>query len=168
MHLGEDTSYIIELIDTKLHAIVQAASKVIVHENTPVEPAELKAIKTMLSNIANFGFNSLLIKNMHSVYRVTLPSECLSKLDARDDMLGFDDGLYDFKLKVFRDGKPDDMLTLSTGHKYKDVQDCDPEKLEVILMALASLHESDEVFRYVMHFLATPVTGDRPKDTFHI
>jgi hypothetical protein len=35
-------------------------------------------------------------------------------------------------------------------------------------MALASLHESDEVFRYVMHFLATSVTGDRPKDTFHI
>jgi len=30
------------------------------------------------------------------------------------------------------------------------------------------LHESDEVFRYVMYFLATSVTGDRPKDTFHI
>ncbi len=168
MHLVEGTSYIIELIDTKLHAIVEAASEGLVHKDPPADPADLKAINTMLSNIANFGFKSLLIKNMRSLYRVILPSKWLSKLDAGDDILGFDDGLYDFKLKVFRDGKPDDMLTLSTGYKSKDVQDCDPEKLEVILMALASLHETDDVFRYGMHFLATFVTGDRPKDTLHI
>jgi hypothetical protein len=86
----------------------------------------------MLSNIANFGFKSLLIKNIRNLFRVTLPSEWLSKLDARDDIMGFDDGIYDFNLKVFRDGKPDDVLTLSTGHKSKYVQDCDQEKLEVI------------------------------------
>ena len=113
MHLGDDTSYIIELVDTKCHVIVQAASDVLVRENPPADPTDLKAIKTMLSNIANFRFKSLLINNMRILYRVTPPSEWLSKLDARDDILGFHDGLYDFTLKPLREGKPDDMLTLS-------------------------------------------------------
>ena len=38
----------------------------------------------------------------------------------------------------------------------------------LVLSALASLHESEEVYRYVMYFLATSVIGDRPKNTFLI
>ena len=56
----------------------------------------------MLSNIANYGFKAMLVNNMQSVYGVVNPGEWLSRLDSRDDILGFEDGLYYFTEKAFR------------------------------------------------------------------
>ncbi len=105
---------------------------------------------------------------MQSLYGVMDPYEWLFRLDSRDDILGFEDVVIDIAEKAYREDKPDDMLTLNTRHSFSDVQSCDQDMLEEILFSFASFHESDEVFRYVMKFLATSVTGDRPKDTFHI
>ena len=138
IHLGKDTSHIIRLIDEKLHAFVQADSTALINEGNNADPAEVRAVNTMLSDIAYFGFKTMLVNTMQSVYVVMNPGEWLSRLDSRDDILGFEDGLCDFTEKAFREGRPDDMLTLNMGHLTNDVQYSDLYKLAEILSTLAS------------------------------
>lgn len=42
----------------------------------------------------------------------------LEKLDADPHLLGFENGIYDFRQKQFRPGKPEDFVSLSTGIRY--------------------------------------------------
>lgn len=46
-----------------------------------------------------------------------------SKLDSNKDILGFANGVYDFSTNTFRDGKPEDMVSLGMGYDYVKVND---------------------------------------------
>ena len=41
-----------------------------------------------------------------------------SKLDSNPSLMGFNNGVYDFKLHIFRDGKPQDFISMSTYIDY--------------------------------------------------
>lgn len=47
----------------------------------------------------------------------------LSKLDANKDLLGFANGVMELSTGVFRAGRPDDYLTMSTGYAWADKDD---------------------------------------------
>jgi len=101
IHIGKDTAHIIRLIDDKLHAFVHTASMALVNEGSTADTAEVRVVNDMLSNIANFGFKSMLVNNIQSLYGVMNSAECLYRLDSRDHILGFEDGVYDFAEKEF-------------------------------------------------------------------
>lgn len=42
------------------------------------------------------------------------------KLDEKPNLIGFENGVYDLDAFEFRDGRPEDMLTKSTGYNYTD------------------------------------------------
>ena len=42
----------------------------------------------------------------------------INGLDEKTVLIGFENGVYDFKNKEFRDGIPEDKLTFSTGYNY--------------------------------------------------
>jgi P4 family phage/plasmid primase-like protien len=42
----------------------------------------------------------------------------VSKLDTNNYLVGFENGIFDLKNNEFRDGKPDDMITMSVGYDY--------------------------------------------------
>ncbi len=73
----------------------------LVNEGNKADLAEVRAVNVMLSNIANFGFKTMLVNNMQSLYGVMNPGEWLSRLDSRDYILGFEDGVYNFAEKEF-------------------------------------------------------------------
>ena len=64
----------------------------------------------------------------------------LSALDTNDWLLGFDDTVYDFKEKRFRDGVPADVLTISTIHKNQDVLQRDPVVFQEIMKSIDDMH----------------------------
>ena len=54
--------------------------------------------------------------------------ELEDKLDSNPYLLGFQNGVYDFKQKIFRDGVAEDYISLSTGTKYKPYDPNDSNK----------------------------------------
>ena len=60
-----------------------------------------------------------------------LDTEFSAKLDENVNLMGFTNGVLDLKDGVFRDGRPDDYLSMSTGYDFRPVDDNSPETAEV-------------------------------------
>ena len=54
------------------------------------------------------------------------------KLDSNPDLLGFENGVYDFKMMIFRDGRPEDYISMSTNIDYIDDDDQDIETINEV------------------------------------
>ena len=100
----------------------------------------------MVKNIANFNLKSPLIRNFESFCEVDSAKEWVESLDVNLRVLGFEDCVFDAKTKEFREGKPVDMITLSTGHKREDVEKCDGSIREKIIDMFETIHDKKELF----------------------
>jgi phage/plasmid-associated DNA primase len=65
-------------------------------------------------------------KSMRNFFHITpglYDKEFASKLDMNRELMGFNNGVYDLVRKVFRDGMPEDMISLTTGYDFVRVSD---------------------------------------------
>lgn len=53
------------------------------------------------------------------------------KLDSNENLLGFENGIYDLKQGEFREGEPEDMLTFTTGIEYVKYDEDEPILKEI-------------------------------------
>lgn len=88
-------------------------------------------------------------------------------LDSDRFMLGFENGVYDLQVHEFRNGRPEDNLSLTTGLKYipynpdnSIVQDIDN------FMALLFPNVQTKQYMYIM--IASLLEGQNPFEKFHI
>lgn len=58
-------------------------------------------------------------------------SELPSLLDSNQNLIGFNNGVYDLTEKNFRDGRPDDLIYLSTGIDYVTEAMSDSVRVEI-------------------------------------
>lgn len=54
-----------------------------------------------------------------------------AKLDANVNLMGFSNGVLDLTEKTFRDGRPDDYISMSTNYDFRAVEDNSPEMAQV-------------------------------------
>jgi P4 family phage/plasmid primase-like protien len=165
--LGCDTSDIVRVVDNDLKSFVKKSLAELEKEDPSCDP-DIKAVSEMVKNIANYTFKSLLIRNMESLYKIEFSTEWIQSLDINTNVLGFDDCVYDVIDKTFREGRPIDMITLSTGHKREDIENCDETIGQRIIEALRAIHGTEEVFSFVMKVIASAISGDRIDDRVQI
>jgi P4 family phage/plasmid primase-like protien len=90
-------------------------------------------------------------------------------LDSNPDMIGFENGVYDLKNKQFRDGRPEDFISLTTGNDYVDYSDReDDEHINTIFVFLAQVFPDKAVREYALTLLASFLEGRNPNEKFHI
>lgn len=89
-----------------------------------------KAIMTckLIDKLKNNAFkNSLMKEAMEYFY----DKDFIEKMDENPHLLVCENGVYDSENKVFRDGRPDDYCTKSTGIYYHEFDDDDPRVVEL-------------------------------------
>ena len=75
---------------------------------------------------------------MKSVRDLFYKKEVMEKFDTDTSLLGFENGVYDLKSNVFREGRPEDYVTMTT-RVHLPVKDCDmPIKLDDMIKSFAS------------------------------
>lgn len=84
---------------------------------------------------------------------VVYDPDFLSKLDQNYNLICFENGVYDFDAKLFRDGKPTDYLSLSTGYKYI-LHHADDERVALINQMLSQIHPDPSMQKYQMRVFA--------------
>jgi len=89
------------------------------------------------------------------------------KLDANADLIGFNNGVYDLKNGIFRDGRPDDYISLSTNIDYKSYDETNPIIVDIYSF-MSQVFPNDNVRDYVFVLLSSFLEGRNPKEKFHI
>ena len=89
------------------------------------------------------------------------------KLDANPNIMCFENGVYDLKGDLFRDGNPEDYCSFSTGIYYSDFEE-DDETIEEVQEFLKQVLTKQAVREYVMRLMASFLSGEIHSEKFHI
>jgi len=90
-----------------------------------------------------------------------------SRLDSNPDLIGFENGVYNLILHKFRDGCPEDCVSMSTGIDY-DIFDQGDEIVIEIFNFLCQVFPDRDVREYVLTMLASIMEGRNPQEQFYI
>ncbi len=92
-----------------------------------------------------------------------------SKLDTNLDLIGFENGVYDLATSqnsIFRDGQPEDYISISTGIDYQEF-DMDDKRVLEVMKFFEEIQPDKKVRNYLLTCLASCLSG-RQDETFYI
>jgi P4 family phage/plasmid primase-like protien len=121
---------------------------------------EIEKIKELVNMIykkvrRHSNINLLIQCIGHGLYN----EKFLDNLDVNRYLLGFENGIYDLKNRIFREGKPDDYITLSTGMNYPTRSD--KEKRKEIEEFFSKVHMNEEIKRYNYEQISWSLCGNQ-------
>ena len=87
--------------------------------------------------------------------------------EANPYVVGFENGIWDLKEGVFRKGRREDYVSITTGYDYTPYVKEDVDK---VYKVIRSIWKTDEQAKYCLHMLAYSLDGtiDRGEVNFHI
>jgi len=88
-------------------------------------------------------------------------------LDCRPHLIGFKNGVYDMKMHIFREGMPDDYISLSTKRNYIPYSIEYPEIVEINDF-FEKVFTNVNVRNYVLDILACIIDGSIAQERFYI
>lgn len=91
----------------------------------------------------------------------------LDKLDADPYLLGFENGVYDFRQKRFRPGKPEDFISMSTGINYINYSKRHP-KHKCVKKFLRQIMPVKAMRTYMKTLMSTFLHGFNAEQKFNI
>jgi P4 family phage/plasmid primase-like protien len=102
------------------------------------------------------GFKDSIIKESAELF---YDPEFYDKLDEYPHLLGFTNGVLDLDNYTFRDGRPDDFLSMTTGYDYA-LED-DPKVQDDIMHFIRSIMPNEPMETYLLCTLAYKLHGDK-------
>lgn len=120
----------------------------------------LKIYKTHIDKLTKFINKPVNLASMITCFRGT---NAYNKLDVYDKfnanpmIIGFENGVYDFENKRFRNGEISDLCTITTGINYGEPHPDDLDELQIILSQL--IVDPDDR-KYVLYCIAQALTGN--------
>jgi P4 family phage/plasmid primase-like protien len=123
-----------------------------------------KNLTDVTYRLRDYGFKEKIMKECQIMF---YDPQFETSLDANPDLIGFENGVYDLKAGEFRNGRPEDCVSLSTGNDYEKFDEED-EYIVAIYCFLSQVFIEDEVRDYVLVLLASFLEGRNPNEKFHI
>jgi P4 family phage/plasmid primase-like protien len=133
-----------------------------------IEKEELQQRRTRIDKIVE--------KLMNNSFKNTLMDECKSifydstfeqKLDSNIYLLGFENGIYDLEQSLFREGRPDDYVTLSTRNCYYNWSDKNPIN-KLIIKFFDQVLPNKSIREYFINALCTCLSGETKEEKLFV
>ena len=121
------------------------------------------ALKISLK-LKNAGFKDSIMKECKCLF---IEEKFEELLDSRAHLIGFNNGVYDLKMHIFRDGMPDDYISHSTNHNYVPYNPNIPE-IEEINDFFSKIFTSEALRNYVLDIIACIIDGSIAQERFYI
>ena len=124
---------------------------------------KLKQISKIKLNLKNHNFKKQVLNECVEFF---YNEDFLKKIDANPNLLGFNNGVYHLKERIFIQGDPSDYVSLSTGFDYIDTKNeyC----YEKVKRYFETIHPSKEQRLYILKTYARQLFGDNGRELFHI
>ena len=92
----------------------------------------------------------------------------LEKQDENNNLMCFNNGVFDFRDNVFRDGKPEDYITKCTNIDYVPIDQVDQTASSQVDEFMRQLFPVEELHKYMWDHLASTLIGTNENQTFNI
>lgn len=95
----------------------------------------------------------------------------LRMMDTNPYLMCFNNGVYDFHTNEFRQGRPDDYISMCTNISYRPINYSDPEELEIISEIndfFEQLMPNDEFREYMWNYLSSCLIGINKQQAINI
>lgn len=92
----------------------------------------------------------------------------IEKMDENPNLIGCNNGVYDLRRLEFRDGRPEDYITLSTKIDYDGNYNWDDTKVIQIMNFVSQVLPISTVREYILKVLATTLDGSTKQEKFYI
>jgi P4 family phage/plasmid primase-like protien len=86
-------------------------------------------VTKLMDKLKNNSFKNCVLKEAMEYF---YDEKFVERMDENEHLLVFENGVYDAKMKMFRDGRPDDYCTKTTGLYYNEYDDDDYRVKEMI------------------------------------
>ena len=93
--------------------------------------------------------------------------EFYNKLDENKNLLCCKNGVYDFKDEIFREGYPDDYISLCTNIDFLEFSK-DDERLNQIKTFFNEIQPEKDMYDYILDYFSSCLVGHSPDELFHI
>ncbi|AQN68125.1 protein kinase family protein [Saudi moumouvirus] len=125
---------------------------------------EANHISKVIKQLNNSTFKNGVIRECADI---AYDPNFLKNLDENIYLVCFENGVYDLEADVFRDGCPDDYISLCTGYKYINLDDNDGLIIE-IQEFLQKIQPDKEMRDYLMTLLSTCLAGSISEESFYV
>jgi P4 family phage/plasmid primase-like protien len=121
-------------------------------------------IGKLIKSLGDNNFKNGVIKESSAI---SYDRDFLRRLDENVNLLCFTNGVYDLELDIFREGCPDDNISLCTGYDYVPYKKNDTIIKEI--SSFLSKIQTDEVMReYTIKLLSTCLSGSIKEESFYV
>lgn len=155
--------------------VVKEYSLAAAYYNNRAAQEELEAEQHRMLDLAK-KLNGIALKLKQSPFKDNIIKECREmfyvekfeeKLDSKCHLIGFLNGVYDLQAFEFRDGRPDDYVSLTTGINYVYL-DKDHPCHQAIQRFLSQIFTKPHIKEYVLLLLSSFLNGSIKEERFHI
>lgn len=138
-------------------------------ENEEDENSSVIQIHKRLNSIVNLlGDQSFRDKIFKGSKILFYDEAFIQKLDTNKDLVAFENGVIDIVSGVFRKGRPDDFVSLSTNINYiPEFNDNHSEIISSIKRFLHELYPEQDLYDYMWEHLASMMTGHNKQQNAH-
>lgn len=155
--------------------VVREYSLAAAHYNNRAAQEDVEAEQQRFLDIAK-KLNGIALKLKNSPFKENIIKECRDmfyvekfeeKLDSKCNLIGFLNGVYDLVAGEFREGRPDDYVSLTTGINYIVYNLAHPcaRGVDRFLNQIFTKHHIKE---YVMLLMSSFLNGSIKEERFHI
>lgn len=124
---------------------------------------EASHFNKIADNLMDINFKEKVMKEAKYIFS---DENFIKRLDENHHLIGFENGVYDLKLKRFRKGYPDDHISMSTGQQYVKWSDSNPYAKHIHnffdqVLPIKSVKE------YFLTRVSTCVSGENREEKFY-
>lgn len=128
---------------------------------------KIKSVSKILLALKSTSSKNNIMREAQDLF---LDREFEKKRDENKFLLGFKNGVYDFSEKRFRDGRPEDYITMCTNINYIDINyndNNDKKIVEEIHDTISRIYPNKDLCRYMWEHWASALIGANLTQTIH-
>jgi P4 family phage/plasmid primase-like protien len=124
----------------------------------------MKSIMEVMVNLKKTNFKNSF---MHECKELFYVEKFEQNLDTNPNLIGFENGVYDLDTMLFREGHPDDNVTLSVGYEY-DEYDVNHPDVKNVIRFLQQVFVNVRLRKYFRRYMASCLSGGNVNKHFMI
>ena len=122
-----------------------------------------KGILTICSRVRDHPYKNCIIRECKALL---YDGEFVAALDENTNLLGFNDGVYDFSTSQFRKGLPEERVSMTVGYDFPE--NVDAKLIETVHNVIADPFDSPEMSQYLLASIASCLDGRRLFQEYYV